>query len=52
MHLSWTLPPALSAIKSQFWDFAGGPVVMNLSANAEDTGSIPGLGRPRMLWGS
>ena len=38
--------PALSPIKSQFWDFAGGPVVMNPSANARDTGLIPGLGRP------
>ena len=25
--------------------FAGGPVVMNSPANAEDTGSILGLGR-------
>ena len=25
-------------------DFPGGPVVRSLPANAEDTGSIPGLG--------
>ena len=27
------------------WGFAGGSVVKNLLANAEDTGSIPGSGR-------
>ena len=26
-------------------DFSGGPVVENLPANADDTGSIPGPGR-------
>ena len=26
-------------------DFPGGPVMKNLPANAEDSGSIPGLGR-------
>ena len=31
-------------------DFLGGPVVM--SANVGDRGSIPGLGRSHMLWGS
>ena len=30
-------------------DFPGGPVVKNLPANVEDTGSIPGLGRFHML---
>ena len=30
----------------------GGSVVENLSANAEDTGSIPGLGRSYMLQGN
>ena len=30
-------------------DFPGGAVVKNLSANAGDTGSIPGLGRSHML---
>ena len=28
--------------------FLGGPVVKNLPCNAEDTGSIPGLGRRHM----
>ena len=31
-------------------DFPGGSVHKNLSANARDTGSIPGLGRFHMLW--
>ena len=36
-------------IKSKnFWDFPGGAVVKNQPANAEDTGSIPGLGRSHM----
>ena len=30
--------------------FPGGAVVENLPANAEDTGSSPGLGRSHMLW--
>ena len=30
-------------------DFPGGPVVKNPPANAEDMGSIPGLGRFHML---
>ena len=30
--------------------FLGGPVVENLPCNAEDTGSIPGLGRSHVLW--
>ena len=34
-----------SLFKRPVWDFPGGPVVKNLSANAEDTGSIPGPGR-------
>ena len=33
-------------------DFPGGPVIENLPANAEDTGSIPGLGRFQMLHGN
>ena len=32
--------------------FPGGSVVKNLSANAGDTGSIPGLGRSHILWSS
>ena len=31
-----------------FWDFPGGAVVKNLTANAGDTGSSPGLGRSHM----
>ena len=31
-------------------DFPEDPVVKNLTANAGDTGSIPGLGRFHMLW--
>ena len=30
------------------WGFPGGSVVENLSANAGDTGSSPGLGRSHM----
>ena len=30
--------------------FSGGAVVKNPSANAGDTGSIPGLGRSHMSW--
>ena len=29
-------------------DFLGGPVIKNLPANAEDTGSIPGAGSSHM----
>ena len=29
-----------------------GPVVRNLSANAREVGSIPGLGRSHILWGN
>ena len=36
-------------VKSNAWDFPGGPVVKNPPANAGDTGSIPGLGRSHML---
>ena len=36
------------AIKNIFWDFPGGAVVKNLPANAGDTGSSPGPGRPHM----
>jgi len=31
-------------------DLPGGTVDKNLPANAEDTGSIPGLERFRMVW--
>ena len=30
-------------------DFPGGPVVKNLPANAEDSSSVPGLGRSQVL---
>ena len=33
-------------------DFPGSPVVKNMPANVEDTGSIPGLGRSHMTWSS
>ena len=35
-----------------FGDFPGGPVVKNPPASAEDTGSIPSLGRSHRLQGS
>ena len=38
--------------KQKQQDFPGGPVVKNLTANAGDTGSIPGLGKYPMLQGS
>ena len=31
-------------------DFPGSPVVKTLPANAEDTGSIPGVGRSHVPW--
>ena len=34
------------------WDFPGDPVVKNLPANAEDTGSISGPGRSHMSKGN
>ena len=36
-------------IQKQDPGFPGGAVVENLPANAGDTGSSPGLGRPHML---
>ena len=38
-----------SITKSDSWDFPGGLGVKILPANAGDTGSIPGLGRPHKL---
>ena len=38
--------------KVHFEDFPGGPVLKNPPANVGDRGSIPGLGRFHMLWGS
>ena len=32
------------------WELPGGAVVNNPPANEGDTGSVPGLGRPHMLW--
>ena len=40
---------AKNELLKQFRDFPGGLVVKNLPANAEDMGSIPGLGRFHML---
>ena len=48
LGLSATLPePCLDRdyLKESFRDFPGGAVVKNPPANAEDTGSSPGLGR-------
>ena len=39
---------SIKASESSERDFPGGSVVKNLPANAEDTGSIPGLGRSHM----
>ena len=36
--------------KIKYRGFPGGAVVANPPANAEDVGSIPGLGRSYMLW--
>ena len=33
-----------------YWDFPGGSVDKNLHASTGDMGSVPGLGRFRMLW--
>ena len=35
----------MSVLWSRLWDFPGGLVVKNSLANAEDTGSVPGLGK-------
>ena len=42
----WLLIQLLKMV--QFRGFPGGAVVENLPANAGDTGSSPGLGRPHM----
>ena len=34
--------------QDSIWDFPGGAVVKNLTANAGDMGSSPGLGRSHM----
>ena len=36
--------------KNTGWDFPGGPVDKNLSANAGDAGSLSGLGRSHVPW--
>ena len=36
--------------QQESWGFLGGSVEKNPPANAEDTGSIPGPGRPHMPW--
>ena len=45
--LKWTLKK-----KKTTWDFPGGLAVKNLSANAGDMGSIPGLGRSHIPQGN
>ena len=42
----------LELVKNLCWDFPGDPVVKNSSANAGDTGSIPGPGRSHMPRGN
>ena len=41
-----------SALKSNEWDFPGGPVVKTLPSNARDVGLIPGWGTeiPHASW--
>ena len=49
----WTLGGRVEAEKEERADSrGGGPVVKNLPANAGEMGSIPGLGRFHMPWGS
>ena len=43
--LTWLQDILLLFTKQLLMGFAGDSVVKNLPANAEDTGSIPGLGR-------
>ena len=38
--------------KKEYLDFSGDPMIKNPSDNAEDTGSIPDLGRFHMLQGN
>ena len=53
IELTWSLgKPAMTQLKKQPRDFPGGPVVRNPSANAGDTGSIPGPGRSHMPLGN
>lgn len=40
----------LCVFKKPPWDFPGGPIVKSLLANAEDTGSTPGVRRPHTPW--
>ena len=42
----------MSNMKNPGSGFPGGAVVKNPPANAEDMGSIPGLGRSHMPWSS
>ena len=39
-------------VETKMEAFPGSPVVKNLSANARDTGSLPGPGRFHMLQGN
>ena len=40
----------ITYFKNPIWDFPGGTVDKNLSANARDTDLIPGLGRLHVPW--
>ena len=51
-HLIIALNTKGRLILSYIWDFPSGPMVKNLSANPENMGLIPGLGRSHMLWGN
>ena len=44
-HHLYLVPKDFHHPKGNPWDFLGGAVVKNPSANAGDMGSIPGLGR-------
>ena len=46
---SYCLHTEFADLKTMFRDFPGGAVVGNPPANAGDTGSSPGPGRPHML---
>ena len=55
VHTSFHLKKVLTSLfilTMKIWDFPGCPVVKNLLANAEDTSSIPALGRFHMPQGN
>ena len=46
----WNFTVEEESFNNLLWGFPGGAVVENPPANAGDTGSSPGLGRPHMPW--